>query len=391
MPENTTLSARMDEIRRFHVMDILARAKQLESTGRNILHMEVGEPDFPTPQPIVEAGIRALQTGQTKYTPACGLPELRAAIADWYWQRFRVRIAPERVIVTPGASGALQLLLGVLINPGNEVILTDPGYPCNRNFVRLFEGKAIDLPVTAANNYQPTLAQIQAAWSAQTRAILLASPANPTGTLLDPADLRAIHAHTRQRGAALIIDEIYHGLTYGQEASTALSSADDIWVVNSFSKYFGMTGWRLGWLIAPEYALDAINRLAQNIFLAPPTPAQHAALAAFSAETIAITEQRRSEFAQRRDFLLPALRELGFSIAAEPQGAFYIYAGSAAFGDNGHQLSLDMLEQAGVAFTPGIDFGQFAANTHVRFAYTTSLPQLEQAVERLAKHLPARR
>ena len=388
MSENTTLAARMDDINRFYVMDILARARQLEQAGEHILHMEVGEPDFPTPEPIVQAGLRALQKGQTQYTPACGLPELRARIAEWYWQRFQVRIAPERVIVTPGASGALQLAMGVLLNPGDEVLLTDPGYPCNRNFVRLFEGKPVSLPVQASGNYQPTLTDIQAAWNPRTRAALFASPANPTGTLLSVEQVRSFHDYINPQQGTLIIDEIYQGLVYEQEAATALSVADDIWIVNSFSKYFGMTGWRLGWLIAPEYALDALNRLAQNIFLSPSTPAQYAALAAFDADTLAITEERRSEFARRRDFLLPALRELGFSIPASPQGAFYIYAGAERFTDNAHQLSMDMLEQAGVAFTPGIDFGQKQAETQVRFAYTTGLESLEQAVERLSRHLP---
>ncbi len=386
--KHTTLATRMDTIQPFHVMGILARARQLESSGKHILHMEIGEPDFATPAPIMAAGMQALRDNHTKYTPACGLPALRERIAGWYAERFGLNIAPERVIVTPGASGALQLALGVLVNPADEVLLTDPGYPCNRNFVRLFGGTPIGLPVTAAHNYQPSLADIQAAWTAQTRLALLASPANPTGTLLAEADIRAFHPYIQQQGGTLIIDEIYQGLTYGQEASTALSVADDIWIVNSFSKYFGMTGWRLGWLIAPEYALDAINRLAQNIFLAPSTPAQYAALAAFSAETIDITEARRMEFARRRDFLLPALRELGFSIPSSPNGAFYIYAGAERFGDDAQRLSMEMLEQAGVAFTPGIDFGDNQPQTHVRFAYTTGMAELEQAVERLGRFLP---
>lgn len=389
MSEPTILAERMKSIQAFHVMDILARARQLASSGRSIIHMEVGEPDFSTPAPIVEAGLRALKAGQTKYTPACGLPELREAIADWYWQRFQVKLAPERVIVTPGASGALQLALGVLVNPQDQVLLTDPGYPCNRHFVRLFEGQPISIPVTAAQNYQPSLRQVQQAWSEQTRAVLLASPANPTGSLLSTELTQQLSTYIAQQQATFIVDEIYQGLTYDQEPSTALSIADDIWIVNSFSKYFGMTGWRLGWLIAPDYAVDAINRLAQNLFLSPPTVAQYAALAAFHPTTLAITEERRFEFAKRRDFLLPALQNLGFKIENTPQGAFYIYADAERFSDNSHSLSLRLLETAGVAFTPGIDFGVSAAKTHVRFAYTTALAELEQAVERLDKHLLA--
>ncbi|HPY40271.1 MAG TPA: pyridoxal phosphate-dependent aminotransferase [Thiolinea sp.] len=387
MSEHNILAARMKSIQPFHVMDILARARQLASSGRSIIHMEVGEPDFTTPSPIIEAGLQALKDGQTKYTPACGIPELRERIAEWYWQAFQVKVAAERIIVTPGASGALQLALGVLVNPQDEVILTDPGYPCNRHFVSLFEGKPISLPVTAEQNYQPSLNQLQQAWSERTRAVLLASPANPTGTLLSTELTQQLYQYITQQHSTFIVDEIYQGLTYGQEPQTALSIADDIWIVNSFSKYFGMTGWRLGWLIAPEYALDALTRLAQNLFLSPPTIAQYAALAAFKQETLDITEERRFEFAKRRDFLLPALRELGFGVQTAPQGAFYIYADAGRFSDNSHELSLRLLEQAGVAFTPGIDFGEYAAKTHVRFAYTTNLPELEQAVERLHKHL----
>ncbi|MFZ1386185.1 MAG: pyridoxal phosphate-dependent aminotransferase [Thiolinea sp.] len=388
MSEHNILAERMKSIQPFHVMDILARARQLASSGRSIIHMEVGEPDFTTPAPIVEAGLQALKDGQTKYTPACGIPELREQIAEWYWQRFQIKVDPKRVIVTPGASGALQLALGVLVNPQDEVLLTDPGYPCNRHFVRLFEGKPISLPVTAAQNYQPSLAQLQAAWSEHTRAVLLASPANPTGSLLSTELTQQLYQYINQQHSTFIVDEIYQGLTYGQEPQTALNVADDIWIVNSFSKYFGMTGWRLGWLIAPEYAVDALNRLAQNLFLSPPTIAQYAALAAFKQDTLAITEERRFEFAKRRDFLLPALQNLGFEIQSRPQGAFYIYADASRFSDNSHELSLNLLETAGVAFTPGIDFGDYAAKTHVRFAYTTHLAELEQAVERLANYLP---
>lgn len=387
MSEHNTLAERMKSIQAFHVMDILARARQLASKGHSIIHMEVGEPDFSTPAPIVEAGLQALKAGQTKYTPACGIPELREAIAHWYWQRFQVQVAPERVIITPGASGALQLALGVLVNPQDEVLLTDPGYPCNRHFVRLFEGQPLSIPVTAAQHYQPSLEQIQQAWSERTRAVLLASPANPTGSLLTTELTQQLYDYITRQQRTFIVDEIYQGLTYDQEPSTALKIADDIWIVNSFSKYFGMTGWRLGWLIAPEYAVDAINRLAQNVFLSPPTVAQYAALAAFQATTLDITEERRFEFAKRRDFLLPALQNLGFEIQSTPQGAFYIYADAGRFSQNSHELSLRLLETAGVAFTPGIDFGEYAAKTHVRFAYTTHLAELEQAVDRLAKHL----
>ncbi|MDD5393716.1 MAG: pyridoxal phosphate-dependent aminotransferase [Thiothrix sp.] len=388
MNEYSRAAARMRDIQPFHVMALLAEARQREAAGQDIIHLEVGEPDFPTPPPIVEAGIRALQNGQTKYTAARGLPALREAIAGYYASRFGVTVSSERILVTPGASGALQLVLGAMLNPGDEVLMTDPGYPCNRHFVRLFEGKAVGIPVGADTAYQLTAAHVRQHWNAATRAVLLASPANPTGTVLGLAELAAIHAETRQRGGELIVDEIYQGLTYGVPDVTALSvDPDNLWVINSFSKYFGMTGWRLGWVVAPEYAVETLDRLAQNIFLAAPTPAQYAALAAFTPESLAIMEAQRQELQRRRDFLLPALTELGFAVRTEPQGAFYIYAGSERFGDDAQALCREMLDKTGVTFTPGIDFGSHQAQTHVRFAYTCGVGRLEEAVGRLAKYL----
>lgn len=387
MGEHST-ATRMQEIQPFHVMALLAEARQREAAGQDIIHLEVGEPDFPTPQPIVEAGIRALQDGHTKYTAARGLPMLREAIAGYYASRFGVSISPERILITPGASGALQLVLGTLLNPGDEVLMTDPGYPCNRHFVRLFEGKANSIPVGAETAYQLTAKHISEHWGRASRAVLLASPANPTGTVLGLTELAAIYVETCRLGGELIVDEIYQGLTYGIPDVTALSlDPDNIWVINSFSKYFGMTGWRLGWVVAPEYAVEALDRLAQNIFLAAPTPAQYAALAAVTPESLAIMEERRQELQQRRNFLLPALHELGFSVYAEPQGAFYIYAGMERFGDDAQTLCREMLDKTGVTFTPGIDFGSYQAKTHVRFAYTCGVERLEQAIGRLAKYL----
>ncbi len=387
--KHTIVAKRMRDIQPFHVMALLAEARQREAAGQDIIHMEVGEPDFPTPAPIVAAGMRALQSGHTKYTAARGLPQLREAIAGYYASRFGVVISPERILITPGASGALQLVLGAMLNPGDEVLMTDPGYPCNRHFVRLFEGKATAIPVDAATDYQLNSQHIQDHWNVATKAVMLATPANPTGTVLSLPQLADIHAAVSQRGGELIVDEIYQGLTYGIPDTTALSlDADNLWVINSFSKYFGMTGWRLGWVVAPEWAVETLDRLAQNIFLAASTPAQYAALAAFTPEALAIMEAQRDELQQRRDFLLPALRALGFSVRAEPQGAFYLYVGSGRFGDDAQRLCRDMLDQTGVVFTPGIDFGTHQANTHVRFAYTTNVERLEQAAERLARCLP---
>lgn len=371
----------------FHVMDLLARARALEAQGRDLVHMEIGEPDFPTPAPIVEAGIAALRAGHTHYTPATGLPALRAAIADYYRSDYGVAVTPAQVVVTPGASGALQLALAGLLDAGDELLLADPGYPCNRHITSLIGAKAVAVPVAADTDYQPTPERLAAHWTARTRAVLLASPGNPTGGMLDAARLAGLAAFVHGRGARLIVDEIYHGLTYGSRAVTALAADPRCHVVNSFSKYFGMTGWRLGWLIAPEAEVPVLERLAQNLFLAASTPAQHAALAAFAPATRALLEQRRAEFGRRRDFLLPALRRLGFVIERAPAGAFYLYADASRHTQDGLQFCLALLDQAGVVLTPGVDFGEHRAQAHVRFAYTTSMARLEEGVARLARHL----
>jgi aspartate/methionine/tyrosine aminotransferase len=377
----------MADIAPFHVMALLARAKELEAAGRSIVHMEIGEPDFPTAEPIVAAGQRALAAGRTRYTTAAGLPELRQAISDHYRERYGVEIPARRILITPGASGALQLATAALINPGDQVLLADPGYPCNRHFVRLVEGRAVGVPVGPETGYQLTAELIERHWDEQTTAVLLASPANPTGTAIAPEALAAIVATIEARGGRLIMDEIYHGLIYGALVQTALAYSDQVLVVNSFSKYYGMTGWRLGWLVAPEDYIDAVEKLAQNLFLAASTPAQYAALAAFTPATAAIFEARRREFLARRDFLLPALRELGFHIPVTPDGAFYLYADCGRFTDDSHGFALRLLEETGVAITPGIDFGNHLPHRHVRFTYTNAIPQLAEGVERLRRAL----
>jgi len=379
----------MSQIQAFHVMDILARARQLEAAGRSIVHMEIGEPDFTAPPPVVEAGVAALRAGHTHYTAALGLPALRQAIAGHYQRQYGLTVDPGRVVVTPGASGALLLVLGALLDPGDQVLMADPGYPCNRHFVRLLEGEAVSLPVDASTAYQPTAEMIAARWGPRSRCLLLASPANPTGTLVPVQELRRIVDCVQQLGGTLIMDEIYHGLVYGAAPPSALALSDEIFVINSFSKYFSMTGWRLGWLVAPPAFVPALDRLAQNLFLAASTPAQHAALAALAPESIAILEERRAEFRRRRDYLLPALRRLGFEIGAEPQGAFYIYAGCSAFSDDSFAFCRRLLEEAGVAVTPGCDFGHYQAAQHVRFAYTTGMAQLQEGVRRLEDFLAA--
>jgi len=378
---------RMQSIQPFHVMALLARARELEAAGRSIVHMEIGEPDFITPQPVIDAGIHALQDGYTHYTPAVGLPALRQRIAEFYQQRYGVAVDARRVVITPGASAALHLVMAVLVNPGDQVLLADPGYPCNRNFVYLLNGQPLGIPVTAATAYQPDPQQVREVWTEAVAALLVASPSNPTGTLLGERTLREFHAIAASQGGSLIVDEIYHGLVYDQQATTALAISEDIFVVNSFSKYFGMTGWRLGWLIAPPAYVADIDKLAQNLFLAAPTIAQHAALRAFDEDTITILESRRREFQQRRDFLLPALRAIGFEIPVIPDGAFYLYANCSRFSDDSYRFTSQLLEEVGVAITPGTDFGINRPETHVRFAYTTSMGNLQEGVRRLRAFL----
>jgi len=383
----TKLAKRLDRIQPFRVMEILARARALEAEGRSIIHMEIGEPDFSTAQQIVDAGIRALQQGRTHYTPALGLPELREAIAGSYKNTIDNDVDPGRVVVTPGASGALQLVFGVLIGDGDEVILADPGYPCNRHMVTMFGGKPVAAAVGPDDGFQLTLDIVKQYWSDKTRAVLIASPSNPTGTIVPAAELQAIAEFVSERGGVLIVDEIYRQLSYGEIPQTALNCAGHVFVVNSFSKYQGMTGWRLGWLVAPLAYVDAIERLAQNIFIAAATPAQYAALATFEPETIAELERRRQIFQQRRDFLLPALRDLGFGISGVPQGAFYLYADCSAFTDDSQDFVVELLEQAGVAITPGIDFGDVNARRYVRFSYANELERLKEGVRRIGEFL----
>jgi aspartate/methionine/tyrosine aminotransferase len=381
------VAERMSRIQPFYVMDLLARTRELETAGRSIIHMEIGEPDFATPQPIIAAAQAALAAGRTQYTPARGLPALREAIAGHYQSAYAMDLSPNRVIVTPGSSGALQLVLSVLINPGDSVLLADPGYPCNRHFVELVDGRPIGVPVGAETGYQLTAERVARAWRGDTKAVLLASPSNPTGTLLTRAEMADLHRLVSERDGVLIVDEIYQGLVYDESGGTALTLGDDIFVINSFSKYFGMTGWRLGWLVAPSEFIDPLDRLAQNIYLSAPTLSQFAALDAFSPQVLSTLEQRRLEFRRRRDFLLPALRELGFAIPVTPQGAFYLYAGCEPITDDSYRFAYELLEQAGVAVTPGRDFGFHRPESHLRFAYTTALPRLQEGVERIRRFI----
>ncbi|MFV3335071.1 pyridoxal phosphate-dependent aminotransferase [Pseudomonas sp. NY15437] len=383
----TTFSARSRAIEPFHVMALLARANELQAAGHDVIHLEIGEPDFTTAAPIVEAGQKALANGHTRYTAARGLPALREAIAGFYAQRYGLSIDPQRILVTPGGSGALLLASSLLVDPGKHWLLADPGYPCNRHFLRLVEGAAQLVPVGPESRYQLTPELVERHWDQDSVGALAASPANPTGTLLHKDELAALSSTLKARGGHLVVDEIYHGLTYGLDAPSVLEVDDEAFVLNSFSKYFGMTGWRLGWLVAPQEAVGELEKLAQNLYISAPSMAQHAALACFEPATLAILEERREEFRRRRDYLLPALRELGFGIAVEPEGAFYLYADVSAFGGDAFAFCQHFIETEHVAFTPGIDFGRYQASHHVRFAYTQSVERLQQAVERIARGL----
>ncbi len=378
---------RLENIQPFHVMRLLAEARALEAQGREIVHMEVGEPDFPTPPAILAAGHQALSDGKTFYTPALGLPELREAIAQYYADRYQIELSPERVVVTPGASGALQLLMALLVNPGDSVLMTDPGYPCNRNFTWLYGGCPISVPI-AETNFQLTLEGLCNHWEpGKTRAALLTTPSNPTGQVIPLKTLANMHEFVRAQHGHLIVDEIYQGLTYGVDERSAASLGEDVFVVNSFSKYFGMTGWRLGWLIAPPDAIPELDKLAQNLFLAAPTPAQHAALAAFKPETRTLLDERRERFKKRRDFLHPALENLGFKFPVKPEGAFYLFSDSSTLSPNSDALAKSLLNIAGVCVTPGADFCTERAEHYMRFAYTTGMEKLERGVEQIQKYL----
>jgi aspartate/methionine/tyrosine aminotransferase len=382
----TPTARRADEIEPFEVMDVLSRAHALEAAGRRVVHMEIGEPDFTAPAPVVEAGVRALRDGLTAYTATLGLPALREAIAGHYQTRFSKKVSPERIAVTAGASGGLLTAAALYVDAGDEVLVPDPGYPGYRHFVRAFEGIAKTLPVSAATNFQPTLEMVRAAWGAKTKGLLLGSPSNPTGTLIPESELAKISVFVAERGGVLLVDEIYQGLVYGTEPVTAAGLPGEVVLINSFSKYFCMTGWRLGWVVLPERAVRSFEKLAQHLFISAPSAAQHAALAAFSEESLEILEKRRHEFATRRDFLLPALGRAGLAVPAEPHGAFYVYADC---GRDARAFTRELLDREAVAATPGVDFGSNRTERFVRFAYTRSLEDLEEAARRIARFVSA--
>ena len=391
MDTRTHLAARVADIAPFHVMEVQTAARALEAAGRTVVHMEIGEPDFPTPGPVLDAARAALAHGGIYYTSALGLPELRAAIARHYGDHYGVDVSPERVIVTAGSSAALLLVTALLVNRDEQVLMADPGYPCNRHFVRTLEGDPVAVPVDASTRYQLTADLVARRWGPRTRGVLIASPSNPTGTTVERDELARIADAVAERAGRLIVDEIYLGLSYdlapGARPSTALALSDDLFVISSFSKYFNMTGWRLGWVVAPERHVRDLEKLAQNLYISPPTLSQHAALACFEPATIDILEARRDEFRARRDLLVPALRALGFGIPVTPTGGFFVYADTSRLAADSRAFCGEVLQSAGVAITPGLDFGTHRASEHVRFAYTIARDKIEDGIARLAHHL----
>jgi aspartate/methionine/tyrosine aminotransferase len=387
------ISRRAEKIEPFYVMEVAKAASEL---GRAVAHtdspmvfLNIGEPDFTAPPLVQAAAQHAIGQGFSQYTQATGLPALRERISAWYASRFGVRIPASRIVVTAGASAALQLACLALIDAGDEVLMPDPSYPCNRHFVSAADGRAVLIPTTAQQRFQLSADQVQAAWGPKTRGVLLASPSNPTGSSIDPDELRRIHAIVQARGGVTLVDEIYLPLSYDAHfGQTALALDDAVISINSFSKYFNMTGWRLGWMVVPEALVPVIERLAQNLFICPSTLAQHAALACFEPESIALYEARRAEFKARRDYFVPALQSLGLDVPVAPDGAFYAWADcTAACARLGLKDSWDfsfaVMQQAHVAITPGRDFGTAQTAQFVRFSTASSMEQLQTAIARL--------
>jgi aspartate/methionine/tyrosine aminotransferase len=387
------ISSRAQKIEPFYVMEVAKAAselgQQIAHTDAPMVYLNIGEPDFTAPPLVQQAAEKAVRDGRTQYTPATGLPALRARISDWYASRFGVNVSANRIIVTAGASAALHLACLALIEAGDEVLMPDPSYPCNRHFVSAAEGRAVLIPTTAQERFQLSADKVQAAWGPRTRGVLLASPSNPTGTSIHPDELRRIHQVVQGRGGITVVDEIYLALSFDDQfGQTALGIDEHIISINSFSKYFNMTGWRLGWMVVPEKLAPVIERLAQNLFICPSTIAQHAALACFEPDSIALYEQRRAEFKARRDYFIPQLNAMGLNVPVMPDGAFYAWADcSAACQKLGIKDSWDfafeMMNKAHVAITPGRDFGSAQTHQFVRFSTASSLEHLQTAVERL--------
>jgi len=388
---NLQVARRVHAIEPFRVMEMVKVAGEMRRAGVDVISMSVGEPDFTAPEIVAQAAMAAIRAGSTQYTDSLGLRELREAISGHYAAIHGLDIDPRRIVVTAGASAGLLLACAALVAEGDEVLMPDPCYPCNRHFVSAFGGTPVLVPASSEDRYQLSGAHIDANWRERTRGVLVASPSNPTGTSMTPEQLRAMLAAVRARGGFAIIDEIYQGLSYDHQPVSALALDPDVITVNSFSKYFSMTGWRLGWLVVPESLVSTFEKLAQNLFICAPTVAQQAALACFTPEALAIYEERRQEFQRRRDFLVPALRDLGFQVPVMPDGAFYVYADMSQLAHPDAQDSTafcwSVLREAHVAIVPGDDFGFAAPKRHVRFSYATKLARIEEALTRLQGQL----
>ncbi|MGB6241546.1 MAG: pyridoxal phosphate-dependent aminotransferase [Castellaniella sp.] len=367
----------------FYAVEVLKQAQALAAQGCDIVSLGIGEPDFTAPARVLETLNRAADAGLSGYTAPAGIPALREAVSHYYETHFNARIDPSRILITAGASGALMLATLALINPGDEVLMPDPSYPANQNFITAAGGTARLIPTDAEHRFQLRAEDIAAHWGPATRGVLIASPSNPTGTSMPRDALRALIAAVRERGGFVIMDEIYLGLYYDDAPKSALTLDDDIVVINSFSKYFHMTGWRLGWLMAPTALMPAIERLAASLAICAPALAQHAALSCFEPEVMQIYERRRLSFKERRDYLLPQFARLGLDVPAAPDGAFYIFADIHALGMDSTEFCHRLLHEAGVASVPGLDFGQVHAARTVRFSYATGLDRLQEAITRM--------
>jgi aspartate/methionine/tyrosine aminotransferase len=380
------IAERARKIQPFYAVEVYREAMAMAAQGRTIL-MCIGEPDFPTPERVVRAAYEAARRGETHYTMPLGLPELRRAIADMYRDDYGVSVDPGRVIVTVGGSGALMLAFGAIAEPGDEILMADPTYPSNRAGLTFCGATAALIPVGAAERFQLTARLVDEHWGPRTRGVMIGSPSNPTGTTIAHEELEAIHAVVRARGGVLLVDEIYHRLTYGHRPQSAIALSEDVFVVNSFSKYQCMTGWRVGWMVAPPGYVSTVERMQAHFFICPPAPSQWAALAALERESVAIFESQREELERRRNYLVPALRHLGFQVPVEPDGAFYVYTDVSAYTSDSWEWALALLRATGVAVTPGRDFGELSADRYVRVSYTSSQAQLEEGVAAIGRFL----
>lgn len=381
------LAARTNEFLTFQVVELFKQAQALQAAGKDIISLGIGEPDFTAPPQVVEALQRAAQAGQSGYSAPAGLMPLREAIAQFYHDQFGATINPRRVIVTAGASGALTLACAALVNPGGEVLMPDPSYPANSNFVLAARGRPRLIPSSADKRFQLSAQDVAQHWTEATQGVLVASPSNPTGTSIDHGELARLLGEVRARHGFAIVDEIYLGLSYEGQPRSALTLDDDIIVINSFSKYFHMTGWRLGWMIVPEDMVTPVEKIAGSLAICAPTLAQHAALACFTPDALRTFEHRREAFKQRRDYLLPEFERLGLKVPVKPDGAFYIYADISDFGTDSASFSQRLLLEAGIAAVPGLDFGPAHGHHTMRFSYATGLDRLEEAVARMGKLL----